>query len=145
MKSYLVMPGVIACIVTALAFTSQQEDPWKVPKNYETLKNPVAADKASINSGKEIYGSYCRTCHGTDGKGDGKRSVNLDKAPGDFALASFQQQTDGALLYKIYFGHREMPGFIKKIPDADAVSQGNFGKTRNPGDLVNYIRTFAKK
>ncbi len=145
MKSYLVMCGVISCIATILAFTCQQEDPWKVPKHYETLVNPVPADKASVNSGKEIYSSYCRTCHGKDGKGDGKRSVNLEKAPGDFALATFQQQTDGAILYKIYFGHREMPGFIKKIPDAAAVSQGNFGKTRSPGDLVNYVRTFASR
>lgn len=145
MKSYLVMSGLIASIAAALAFTTYQEDPWKVPKNYEILKNPVTADKASISSGKEIYGSYCRNCHGKDGKGDGKRSSNLETAPGDFALATFQQQTDGALLYKIYFGHREMPGFIKKIPDAAAVSQGNFGKTRSPGDLVNYLRTFATK
>jgi mono/diheme cytochrome c family protein len=145
MKKFPVKLGLVSLITIAFSFTLQQEDPWKVPKSYETLKNPVTADKASVLAGKEIFNTYCPSCHGTDGKGNGKRSVNLNKTPSDFTSETFQNQTDGALLYKIYFGHKEMPGFKKRIPDAEAVMHGNFGKTRNPGDLINYMRTFAKK
>ena len=145
MKSLTVVFGVAAMFTTAVAFTLHQEDPWKVPEKYEKMKNPVASDKASIISGKEIYMEHCTSCHGINGKGAGKRSVNLNTPPADFTSDAFQKQTDGALLYKIYFGHREMPGFKKRFPGNEGVSEENFGKTRIPGDLVNYLRSYAKK
>ncbi len=145
MKRILTILGVAAVITVAYSFILNQEDPWKVPEKYQHLKNPVVADEASINSGQEIYTSYCASCHGNDGKGTGLRSATLDTPPADFTTESFQKQTDGALLYKIYSGHRGMPGFSKKIPgDKDALA-GGFGKTRMPGDLVNYVRSFYKK
>jgi mono/diheme cytochrome c family protein len=116
-----------------------------VPEKYEKMKNPVVPDNASVTAGKEIYLSYCTNCHGKKGKGGGNRSENLTTQPTDFTSASFQDQTDGALLYKVYFGHNEMPGFKKKLPGNEGISEDNFGKTRIPGDLVNYLRSFAKK
>ena len=32
-----------------------------------------------------------------------------------------------------------MPGFKKRIPGNDDVIEGTFGKTRSPGDLINYL------
>ncbi len=139
------MLGVAVFITTVLSFIPNQDDPWKVPEKYQKLKNPVIADDASINSGKELYTSYCLSCHGKDGKGSGQRAYKLDTSPANFTLDSFQKQTDGALLYKIYSGHRGMPGFKKRIPGNKDAIEGGFGKTRMPGDLVNYIRSFKKK
>ncbi len=144
MKTLIVVPAVVAVIVAALAF-NVQPDPWKVPEKYEKMKNPVVADNASVKSGRELYNSYCRNCHGMDGKGTGKRATNLTIPPSDFTSVVFQQQSDGSLLYKIYFGHKDMPGFKKRIPGNQDVIDGTFGKTRSPGDLINYLRTFAKK
>lgn len=145
MKRILIIVGVVAFITTAVSFIWNEEDPWKVPEKYQNLKNPVIADEASINSGKELYTSYCLPCHGRDGKGSGQRAYKLDTSPADFTLESFQKQTDGALLYKIYSGHRDMPGFKKRIPGTKDAIEGGFGKTRLPGDLVNYLRSFSKK
>ena len=146
MKRSFLLLGVVALITTTLLFMIvQQEDPWKVPEKYEKLKNPVVADESSIASGKELYDYFCHSCHGTDGKGSGKRALKFDNTPPDFTTAAFQQQTDGALLYKIYSGHKEMPGFKKRIPGNQDAMEGSFGKTRIPGDIVNYVRTFGKK
>lgn len=144
MKKILVVAGAAALITTALSFTGSQEDPWQVPEKYQNLKNPVPADEASINSGRELYESYCISCHGKDGKGSGQRAYKLNTLPADFTSDSFQKQSDGALLYKIYSGHRDMPGFKKRIPGNKDALEGGFGKTRMPGDLVNYIRSFNK-
>jgi len=145
MKSLIALLSVVALITTMYSFKIQQDDPWKVPEKYKTMKNPVIADSASIKSGKELYTAYCISCHGKDGRGTGKRATNLTTTPSDFTSASFQNQTDGSLLYKIYFGHSEMPGFKKRIPGNNDVIEGTFGKTRSPGDLINYLRTFGKK
>ncbi|MDP4262556.1 MAG: c-type cytochrome [Bacteroidota bacterium] len=146
MKRLLILLGVAAALsTTTTSFIPRQEDPWKVPEKYKKLKNPVVPDEASVKFGGELYESYCSSCHGMNGKGAGRRSDKLDAKPTDFTSDAFQQQSDGELLYKIYFGHKDMPGFKKKIPGNEDVIGGTFGKTRVPGDLINYIRTYAKK
>jgi mono/diheme cytochrome c family protein len=145
MKRILAIPGFIVVLIAAFSFMVNQEDPWKVPEKYKKMTNPVLADEASINSGHEIYGAYCVSCHGKQGKGNGIRSTKLNTPPADFTSAVFQMQTDGELLYKIYSGHRNMPGFSKKIPGNKNALEGGFGNTRMPGDLVNYIRNFSNK
>ncbi|MBK6935827.1 MAG: c-type cytochrome [Chitinophagaceae bacterium] len=102
------------CIILLL---SQPGGSWKVPEHYDKLKNPVPSDEASVASGKELYNYFCLSCHGNDGKGSGKRAYKLNNTPTDFTTESFQSQSDGALLYKIYSGHSEMPGFKKRIPE----------------------------
>jgi mono/diheme cytochrome c family protein len=47
---------------------------------------PVAA--TSPASGKEMYASYCATCHGTDGKGDGPAASALKVPPADLTTLS---------------------------------------------------------
>ncbi|MEP7110868.1 MAG: cytochrome c [Ferruginibacter sp.] len=145
MKIFVVIFAVFALMTVTISFIPVQEDPWKVPKMYESMKNPVIADISSINAGKDIYNSYCRSCHGKNGKGEGKRADNLSTKPSDFSSALFQKQTDGALLYKVYFGHKDMPGFKKRIPGNEDVMKSGFGQTRNAGDLINFLRTYAKK
>ena len=106
---------------------------------------PVTSDKPSLEAGKVLYTSYCITCHGADGKGNGNRAHKLKGVPVDFTTTEFQAHSDGEMLYVIYSGHDEMPGFKKKLlPGKAEVLTGSFGKTRNPGDLVNFIRSFAK-
>jgi cytochrome c553 len=140
----LIVTWVVIIFATSLSFIPSQEDPWKVPEKYQNLKNPVTADQASISSGKEIYSTYCVSCHGKDGTGAGERALKLNSTPANFTSESFQKQSDGALLYKIYSGHRDMPGFNRKLPGTKDAMEGGFGKTRMPGDLVNYVRSFGK-
>lgn len=145
MKRSIALISAAVLVTISLSFKLQQDDSWKVPEKYEKLKNPVPMDEASVQSGKEIYTSYCTSCHGLDGKGTGKRAKNLTVHPADFTSAAFQSQTDGALLYKVYFGHEQMPGFRKRLPGKESINENNFGKTRVAGDLVNFLRSFAKK
>jgi mono/diheme cytochrome c family protein len=145
MKKIIMLLAIAAFAMAAFSFMSVKEDPWNVPANFKALKNPVTPDKASLDAGKVLYNSYCETCHGPDGKGKGRRAFKLNNTPVDFTLASMKTHSDGEILYVIYSGHREMPGFKKKLlPGKEEVTTGSFGKTRNPGDLVNYVRNFAQ-
>jgi mono/diheme cytochrome c family protein len=40
----------------------------------------------SRESGSALYGSYCASCHGKEGKGDGPIAANLRTAPADLTL-----------------------------------------------------------
>jgi mono/diheme cytochrome c family protein len=124
--------------LTCLSFNlktdyDQAKKPWVVPDNFKNMKNPVASDAQSIAEGKSLYTTHCKSCHGSKGMGDGTKAAQLKTEPGDFSKADFLSQTDGSIFYKTTEGRDEMPGFKKKIPDAD-----------DRWSIINYIRTFKK-
>ena len=131
MKKFLVILTVILGL-TGISFTITN-DPWTVPDNYKKMKNPVAADDASIAEGKKLYATHCKSCHGAKGLGDGSKAAQLKTEAGDFSKADFQSQPDGSLFYKTNEGRDDMPSFKKKLPDAD-----------DRWNLVNFMRTLKK-
>ena len=46
----------------------------------------VPAPATSASSGKEMYKSYCASCHGPSAKGDGPAAAALKSAPTDLTL-----------------------------------------------------------
>lgn len=129
----LISSGIFM-FATLLSFkTLNQNEPWPVPDNYKKMKNPVAADAASIAEGKALWSTHCKSCHGAKGLGDGSKAAQLKTEPGNFSKADVQAQTDGALFYKLTEGRDDMPNFKKKLPDAD-----------ERWSLVNFMRTFKK-
>jgi len=129
---FLVLIGILFVSIFS-GFSLFQQEPWPVPDNYKNMKNPVAADAASIAEGKTLYATHCKSCHGAKGLGDGNKAAQLKTEPGDFSTADFHAQTDGALFYKTTEGRDDMPNFKKKIPDAD-----------ERWSIVNYMRTLKK-
>ena len=106
---------------------------WTVPDSAKNTKNPITNDVESQNSGKVLWGTHCKSCHGAKGLGDGPKAETLKTEPGDFSKNIFQSQTDGAIFYKISTGKDDMPSFKKKITDQEDI-----------WNLVNYVRTFKK-
>lgn len=120
-------------ILGIAAFTGMQKKPWPVPDRDKNMKNPVAGDAAALAEGKALYVTHCKSCHGTKGLGDGTKAPTLKTEAGDFSKTEFQAQTDGSLFYKTSEGRDDMPGFKKKIPDAD-----------ERWSIISYLRTFKK-
>ena len=119
-------------LVVMLAFTPKGTDqkPWPVPDADKNKVNPSKGDAASVATGKALYNTHCKSCHGTKGKGDGTKAAQLDTECGDFSSAAFQAQTDGSLFYKTKVGRKDMPSYKTKIPDANDMWA-----------VVNYLRT----
>lgn len=127
--------AILFSVFVATGFVIKQYDqkPWPVPDAAKNKKNPVASNAESIATGKELWGTHCKSCHGSKGLGDGTKAAQLKTEPGDFSKAATQSQTDGALFYKLSEGREDMPSFKKKIPDED-----------DRWSLVNFIRTLKK-
>lgn len=98
---------------------SSQQEPWKVPAKYEKMKNPYSKATDTEKIGRILFAKHCKSCHGSKGKGDGKKAASLDTPVGDFTDTSFKEQTDGSLYYKSFFGRDDMPSFKKKITDEE--------------------------
>ena len=103
----------------------------------KALKNPVAADATSVDSGRGVYAKFCRSCHGAEGKGDGPGGAALkDVKPADFTDAKWDHgATDGEIFTTIKNGVG---------PKFDMDSWDGRIQDREIWNLVNYIKTLSK-
>ena len=64
------------------------------------------ADMAAVDSGRALFMTYCASCHGTTGRGNGPAAEELRHGPAD--LTQFARQNggvfNGALLHRIVDG-----------------------------------------
>lgn len=73
-------------------------------------------------------------CHGKIGDGKGETARDMKLTVVDFTdPATLKDRTDGELFYIIKKGHQDMP------PEGERVN------TEGTWDLVNYVRSLAKK
>ena len=103
-----------------------------VPVKNAREPNPVKPTPESLAEGKKIYGYDCASCHSATG--DGKTDVAKDlKVPDLTDPAVLKDQTDGEIFYILKNGHGNMP------------QEGDRVKPEQLWDLVNYVRSLAKK
>lgn len=118
-------------IVAALSLTAfALQDGWKAPASADAKKNPMPSNEQTLAEGRAIYIKQCQSCHGKKGKGDGPSAAQLDKPAGNFTKAVTQNQTDGALAWKISEGRKPMPSFKKKLTEEQV------------WEVVTFMRTF---
>jgi len=139
----LVLP---ALLLIALALPAQQQQPNStssaastssyaaIPVSALKEPNPVKATPESIARAKKWWTLDCEMCHGKDGNGKGDTGKDMKLTLVDFTdPATLKDHTDGELYYVIKNGHQDMP------PEGDRI------KTDEGWDLVNYVRSLAKK
>lgn len=68
------------------------------------LSFTLAAHAGDADKGKALYGLYCTTCHGAEGKGDGPAGAALDPSPSDFTTAEFWSSRSAESLAKVITG-----------------------------------------
>lgn len=105
---------------------------WVAPSSANNLTNPIKDIVKASREGKNIFETQCFTCHGTDGGGDGPAAISLNPKPANLTSSKVQEQSDGAIFWKITNGNAPMPSFKYAL-----------SKTQRWA-LVDYIRTLAK-
>lgn len=79
MSSHRMIGLVLVCLGVACVAQSQETKPQ--------VKH-APAPQTSAASGKEMFNSYCASCHGVDAKGDGPAAAALKSKPADLTLLS---------------------------------------------------------
>ena len=105
---------------------------WIAPASANKIKNPLKDIAKASKEGKGIFNSQCFTCHGTDGKGDGPAAMSLNPKPANLTSKPVQQQTDGAIFWKLTNGNSPMPPFKYSLSE------------NQRWELVDYIRQLSK-
>jgi mono/diheme cytochrome c family protein len=96
-------------------------------------RNPVAATPESVKRGEALFTIYCTPCHGTSGRGDGPVSTRF-VPPADLTNPDLQKvRTDGYWQSYLSVGGAVMPSYGEALSPEER------------WDVVNYVRTLAKK
>ena len=108
-----------------------------IPAEYADLTNPIPADGDSIARGAEDYTTYCATCHGDGGMGDGPGASGLDPAPAQIAHTS-QMMGDNYLYWRISEG-----GFMDPFNSVMPPWKGSLNEEAR-WDVINYMRALGQ-
>ncbi|HUJ96061.1 MAG TPA: cytochrome c [Terriglobales bacterium] len=105
-----------------------------IPVEATRQANPVKPTPESLAVGKKWYNLDCAMCHGTTGDGKGEMASDMKQKLVDFTdPAALKDVTDGEMFYVIKNGKGQMP------------AEGDRVKAEQAWDLVNYVRSLAKK
>ena len=105
-----------------------------IPVEAARAVNPVKSTAESLAHAKKWWTLDCAMCHGKDGDGKGETARDMKLTLVDFTdPATLKDHTDGEIFYIIKNGHQDMP------PEGPRI------KTEENWDLVNYVRSLAKK
>lgn len=126
----LIFNGAIT--IAKSADDSNQQAGWRSPSWADTLKNPLLNNVTATAEGKKIYAKMCAICHDDKGKGNGVAGMNLNPKPANLVSKKVQEQTDGAIYWKITTGRPPMASYNQALTETQR------------WQLVNYIRKLVK-
>lgn len=118
---------VAGLFLSVMANAQPHEGHWNAPAQAAARQNPTPPGAESVKRGARLYRFNCATCHGREGRGDGRKAKRLETPPSDLT-ATAVDQTDGELAWKIATGRGEMPAWGEDFTDAEM------------WDLVNFIK-----
>jgi mono/diheme cytochrome c family protein len=139
MRYFLVIVAslfIVFVLDTQLMSTSiaqQKKESWVAPKTADDVKNPFKGNESTLQDAKKLYVKSCLSCHGSEGAGDGSQSTTLNPKPANLKNKTVQEQTDGAIFWKISNGKGQMVSWKFTLSD------------KQRWYLVNYIRELGKK
>ncbi|MDE3741082.1 c-type cytochrome [Maribacter polysaccharolyticus] len=134
MKNIKFLPSTITITMCFLfiGFNTHAQDKWVAPANADKIINPLKGNTSATESGKRTFKMLCVVCHGAKGKGNGIGGSGLTPKPSDLTSTSVQNQTDGAIYWKLTKGRPPMASYETAIPE------------NKRWEIINYIRTLKK-
>lgn len=120
---------IVVGFVCVAGFNLAQTPPansnnWQAPADASAVPNPEKDNPAAARAGRKLFMVGCATCHTEDGSGKDSQGHNLRSS-------QTQEQTDGALFWKITHGNQ-----TNGMPPFDSLSE------TERWDLVRFVRTF---
>ncbi len=108
--------------------------PAAVPAEAKKVKAAFASSPAAIAAGKQLFGKYCRFCHGDTGAGDSKMAPKTMQ-PSNLTDATWTRgSSEGEIFWIIQNGappKYDMKGLKGKITDQDT------------WNLVHFVRSLG--
>jgi copper transport protein len=135
------MLGAGVVIIACGGYVNVAEQRNGVPLDVANIRDPVPPDERSLAIGRDAYTTYCETCHGESGHGDGPAGLRLVPRPADLRLHTAPGvHTDGELFYWVSYGfpNSAMPAWKDVLTEEQRWSVINYARATfgNSGDTA---------
>jgi len=95
-----IIPLMLAVVLMAAGCSKKEAQPADQPAAPPAPEAAVPAAAATTAAaeggvGATAYSTYCLTCHGAKGQGDGAAAAALNPKPANFAVGAFKYDTNG--------------------------------------------------
>ncbi len=128
----VVLIGILVIPINAQNTKKDQKSKgWIAPAELDSLINPILGENSNI--GYKLFQQSCAICHGNTGKGDGVAGIALKPRPANLTTDKVQEQSDGAIFWKISNGNSPMPTYENVYTEDQR------------WNIVKFIRTLKKK
>ena len=115
-KASMISRFILIAFLGLSSATLCAQTPWEVPADRNIKLSQTEFADQNRNTGKDLYMTNCKSCHGEPGKNN---AIRLVPQPPDPATLQLQQNSDGALQFKISEGRGPMPSFKNILSSAD--------------------------
>jgi mono/diheme cytochrome c family protein len=112
----MIHKSILFALFNIVAVAMLAQTPWDVPADRNAKLSTAAFTEQNKTAGRDLYQANCKSCHGDPGKNN---VIKLVPPPPDPATAQLQQNTDGALHFKISEGRAAMPSFKNILSSTD--------------------------
>jgi copper transport protein len=136
-QAALVGAGIVVLACGGYVYAAEEQS--GVPLDVANIRDPIPPDAQSLAVGQDVYTTYCETCHGETGRGDGPTGLRLVPRPADLRIHTAPGvHTDGDLYYWVAYGFpgSAMPAWKKNgLTDEQIWSVINYARATfgNPG------------
>jgi mono/diheme cytochrome c family protein len=115
-----------------LGHSTEAQGPQRNPEA-QKLKNPLAADAESLETGRKLYQRHCASCHGPGAKGDGGMSLS-GGTPSDLTDETWDYgSSDGEIFAAIRDGvSADMLAYKEKLNEKQIWQVVNFLRSLGP-------------
>jgi mono/diheme cytochrome c family protein len=128
---------------------------WAVTPQAAPLAAPQARAAAGAPDGAALYRTYCASCHGTTGRGDGPVAAVLRVPPADLTMLAqrnggtypadrIAERIDGRANVAAH-GPSEMPVWGDALSSQSLAGQGENALRTRVGALVEHLRTLQAR
>jgi len=100
----------------------------------------IPSDRGDLLSGKNTYLTYCSTCHGNNGDGNGPAILNMYPPPRDFTSGNYKYRStpSGSLPT-----NEDLVQVISRgVPQSWMPAWGGFLSENQINDVISYIKLF---
>jgi mono/diheme cytochrome c family protein len=110
------VPGTIVRGQMPLHYAATKEDAEGAGRE---LTSPLKRDVKTLERGAFVYATYCETCHGPHGLGDGLVAKRGFPAPPSFLAPRALTMADGQMFHVVTYGQANMPSYASQVGRED--------------------------
>src|SRR5690606_4794954 len=104
------VPGTIARGWQPINFEATPEDALRAGEELvNSFDLNTEAGKASAERGQVVFNTFCATCHGGDGAGNGPVAQRGFPPPPSLLIGKSREMKDGQLFHILTYGQNSMP------------------------------------